>query len=463
MIPVTCMAGKSLAVFGLGGSGLATAKALIAGGAQVIAWDDDAPARDAAQAADIPVADLHDIDWSAIAALVLAPGVPLTHPAPHWSVGLARAANVEVIGDIELFCRQLKLLPPSMLIAITGTNGKSTTTALLAHVLLANGAPVEMGGNIGTPVLALAPPDGKRIYVLEVSSFQIDLAPSLAPTIGVLMNVTPDHLDRHGTFKDYAAIKERMVMASDLALIGVDDDTSLAIARKRGETGGKIACFSATRTLDTGFVAKIGKAGTKIIWRSSAGRIELADLMGHPALRGAHNAQNAAAACAVASALKLDPNSLAAAVATFPGLPHRLEEVGRRGNVLFINDSKATNADSTEKALTSFHDIFWIAGGRPKEGGIASLRRHFGRVAKAYLIGEAAEDFARALEGHVPFELCGTLDVAVAKAAADAARWTSREPVPVVLSPACASYDQYRNFAERGDHFRRLVAELPGV
>lgn len=368
MIPVTCMAGRTLALFGLGGSGLATAKSLLAGGAKVVAWDDSASARGAAQAAGITIADLHGIDWKDIAALVLAPGVPLTHPVPHWSVGLAREAGVEVIGDIELFCRERRGRTPTPLIAITGTNGKSTTTALITHILRKAGMMVEMGGNIGAPALSLAPPTEGLVYVLECSSFQIDLAPSLDPTIGVLTNITPDHLDRHGTFEAYAAIKERLIENSDLAIIGVDDDPSVAIARRRGEAKRNVACVSAGAKLNLGFYAQVKAGRVTVVWKTPGGKIELADLTGVASLRGAHNAQNAAAACAVASALRVPPETIRAAIRTFPGLPHRMEQVGRIGDVLFINDSKATNADSAEKALLSFRDIFWIAGGKAKEG-----------------------------------------------------------------------------------------------
>lgn len=463
MIPVTCMAGKRVAVFGLGQSGLATSRALIAGGAKVVAWDDAPDSVEAAKGEGIFCMDLREIDWSDVTSLVLAPGVPLTHPAPHWSVELARKANVEIIGDIELFCRErAKTLPQSPFIAITGTNGKSTTTALVSHILSTVGLDTQMGGNIGTPILALKPFAPGCVHVIECSSFQIDLAPSIDPTIAVLLNISQDHLDRHGNFANYIAVKERMLPRADLVLIGVDDAYSFNTMRKLADGQRKMACFAGREKLSNGFYAKTTVASTRIIWKSPAAKIVLADLTGTRSLRGAHNAQNAAAACAVASALTVKPEAIAAAVKTFPGLPHRLEEIGHINNVLFINDSKATNAESAEKALSSFAHIFWILGGKPKEGGISSLVPEFGRVKKAYLIGEAAADFARTLEGKVPYELCGTLDVAVAAAARDAAALKTRSTLPVLLSPACASYDQYRNFEIRGDHFRKLVEALPG-
>lgn len=456
MTPVTCFAGKRVALFGLGGSGLATALALKAGGADVTAFDDSEKSRDRASAEGIAVADLRHEDWAQFAALVLAPGVPLTHPVPHWTVELAQAAGIEIIGDIELFCRERAAVAPlAPFVAITGTNGKSTTTALIAHMLRHAGLAVEMGGNIGTAILSLAPPAQERVHVIEMSSFQIDLTPSLAPSIGVLMNVSPDHLDRHGTIEAYAAIKARLVAGADVAIVGIDDPMSRAIYDALVETGGHVHAVTADMLPGDG-----SHFDRQQIFEFKDGVTRLvADLSGIGSLRGAHNAQNAAVALAVGEALGIDEAATVGALASFPGLAHRMEEVGRRGETLFVNDSKATNADSAEKALTSFERIYWIAGGKPKEGGISPLRDHFPRVVKAYLIGEASEDFARTL-GEVPHELCGTLDRAVAMAAADAARDEGGERV-VLLSPACASYDQYRNFEIRGDHFRDLVRALP--
>ncbi len=457
MTPSTTFAGRTVALFGLGGSGLATALSLKAGGARVIACDDNPARMEAAAQQGIGTGDLRQAEWTTFAALVLAPGVPLTHPAPHWTVDLAKAAGVPVIGDIELFCRERAATSPDApFVAITGTNGKSTTTALIAHVLAACGRDVQMGGNIGTAILSLAPPSPDRVHVIELSSFQIDLTPSLAPTIGVLLNLTPDHLDRHGDMAHYAAIKERLVAGAAHAIVGVDDEFCRAIAGRR------------TGPLTRVHVGEAGE-GPGILARNGVvidGRREpaepVADLSGIGSLRGAHNWQNAAIAYAVASELGITPDAFAAALATFPGLPHRMEEVGRRGAVLFINDSKATNADSTEKALSAFQRVHWILGGKAKEGGIASLAPYFPRVAHAYLIGAATEDFAATLDGQVPFSRCGTLNAAVAEAAAAAERDGTGEPV-VLLSPACASYDQFRSFEDRGDQFRALVRALPGL
>jgi UDP-N-acetylmuramoylalanine--D-glutamate ligase len=459
MIPVTSLAGRTVALFGLGGSGLATALALQAGGAKVVAWDDD-PTRVAnAGAQGIGTGDLRDADWPRTATLILSPGVPLTDPEPHWSAALARAAGVAVVGDIELFCRErARIAPEAPFVAVTGTNGKSTTTALIAHILREAGRDVQMGGNIGTAILSLEPPARERIHVIECSSFQIDLAPSLNPTVGVLLNLSPDHLDRHGTMENYAAIKERLIAGSAHAVVGVDDEPSRAIAARRAETGRALRRISSRPLAGDGVFAE----GADLACRSAEGIETVADLTGVRSLRGAHNAQNAAAAAAVATVLGVSGDAIRTGIATFPGLPHRMEEVGRRGRVVFVNDSKATNADSTDKALAAFDRVFWILGGKAKAGGIADLAGWFPRIEKAYLGGAATEAFAATLDGTVPFARCNTLDRAVAEAAADAARSGAPEPV-VLLSPACASYDQYSNFEVRGDHFRSLVRALPGI
>lgn len=450
-------------MFGLGLSGLATCRALLAGGAAVLAADDSAAGMDAARKAGLPVADLRGADWSGLAALVLAPGVPLTHPQPHWTVLAARSAGVEIIGDIELFCRERATrMPAAPFVAITGTNGKSTTTALTAHVLRSAGREVAMGGNIGTAILALPPPAVERVHVIEMSSFQIELTPSLAPSVGVLLNITPDHLDRHGTMQNYAGLKARLVAHAARPIVGDDDDYCQDIGeRLRLAQRVWVDVISARSREPLGWYA----SGTELIarapWTGPLGTF--ADLADAGALRGRHNIQNALAASATAMILGVAPQQVAAALATFPGLAHRLEQIGHVGRALFVNDSKATNADSTVNALAAFAGgIHWILGGRAKEGGISTLKPYFPRVAKAYLIGEAADGFAATLEGAVAWERCGTLDAAVAAAARDAAASDAAEPV-VLLSPACASYDQFRNFEVRGDAFRSLVAALPGV
>jgi UDP-N-acetylmuramoylalanine--D-glutamate ligase len=467
VIPVTTFAGQKVAVFGLGGSGLVSASALLAGGADVVAYDDNADSVTKANAAGIPTADLRGVDWSKLRALVLAPGVPLTHPAPHWSAQLAQKAAVPVIGDIELFCRERHwLAPDAPFVAITGTNGKSTTTALAAHLVASAGMDAELGGNIGTAILSLQPPQAAhiqplRVHVIECSSYQIDLAPSLDPSIGILINLSEDHLDRHGTMEHYAAVKERLVAGvppEGTAIVGVDDDWCRTIADRLAQSGKRVVRISVRHALADGVYVE----GERIVHAVAGIATPIAAIGGIGSLRGVHNAQNAAYATAAALALGLSPTAIQAGLRSFPGLAHRMEEVGRRGSVLFVNDSKATNADSTAQALACFDDIFWIAGGKPKTGGIESLREFFPRIRKVYLIGEAAEGFAATLGSAVSHEIAGTLDEAVAAAARDAETSAAREPV-VLLSPACASFDQYRNFEVRGDAFRSLVQALPGV
>lgn len=467
MIRITTFAGKPVAVFGLGASGIATAKALMAGGAEVVASDDNAASLAAAADAGIPTADLKETNWAKFLALVVSPGLPLTHPEPHWAVHQAKLAGVEVIGDLELFVRERRKQSFDVpFVAITGTNGKSTTTALIGHILDEAGRDVQIGGNIGTAMLSLEPFAPGRHYVVECSSYQIDLAPSLDPSVGVLLNITPDHLDRHGTIENYAAIKARLPAGSRRAVVGIDDEFCSKIAGQilEGSKGGgpeTLMRLSTRKDAD----GEVGVEGTRVVVRRGDGAGEIVDLNGIGSLRGLHNAENA---CAAAAAVMLLPDPLSAqqiarGMASFPGLAHRMEQLGHQDRTLFVNDSKATNADSAEKALTSFPgDIYWILGGKPKAGGIASLSPHFSRVAKAYLIGEASDEFAATLEGTVSYERSGTLDTAVAAAARDAAASEADEPV-VLLSPACASFDQYRNFEVRGDAFRALVAKLPGV
>jgi UDP-N-acetylmuramoylalanine--D-glutamate ligase len=462
MIPVTTFAGKRVAIFGLGSSGLLAARALVAGSAQVIAWDDDDKKIRDAQAAGLNTKNLRELDWSEIAALVLAPGVPLTHPRPHWTAHLAHYAGVEAIGDIELFCRERgKSGRQCPLVAITGTNGKSTTTALVAHLLKRAGIDANLGGNIGVPALALGPFESGRAYILEVSSYQIDLAPSLRPTVGILLNVSEDHLDRHGSMENYAAIKERLpanVEQDGAAVIDVDDAFTRAAADRIERAGKTVIRVSVESSLRDGYYADSGR----IVRAVGGKRQAVADLAGIGSLRGIHNAQNAACAIATCVALGIRLDSIQRGLISFPGLAHRMQEVGRKDGVLFVNDSKATNADSAAKALASFPDIFWIAGGKPKTGGITSLASYFPRIRKAYLIGEAAGEFARTLEGKVPYEVDGVLPAAVNAAARDAAASGLKAPV-VLLSPACASFDQYPNFEVRGKAFADAVLAIPGM
>ena len=460
MFPATTFKDKKVAVFGLARSGTATIEALLLGGAMVHAWDDSAPAVEKGRAAGLPISNLHQIDFATLDALVLSPGVPLTHPEPHWTVLKARHAGIEVIGDTEIFAREAKAAG-SRIVAITGTNGKSTTTALTGHVLQQAGLDVDVGGNIGKAVFLLRQPVKGRVYVLELSSFQIDLMPRLDPEVGILTNLTPDHLDRHGTMENYASVKARMFASQrkgDTALCGVDDDWCAAIAEKTVATGADLRRVSVVKDLVDGITAHDGVLRDK---RAGTVRVEI-DLRAMPALKGRHNWQNACMAYGAATALGVDAKTIAAAMASFPGLAHRMQQVGRVGEIPFINDSKATNADAAEKALSSFGNIYWIAGGIAKAGGIGPLKPLFGNVARAYLIGQAAKDFAATIGAAIPHEDCGTLENAVAVALRDAQE-DGKPGAVVLLSPACASFDQYPNFEVRGDAFVRAVAQLPNV
>lgn len=459
MIAAHSMLDKTVALFGLGGSGIATAKAIAAGAARVIAWDDNPESVARAQGAGIDTSDLRLVDWKQFSSFVLSPGVPLTHPRPHWTVDLARAAGVEIIGDVELFVRERNLAGKnSPFIAITGTNGKSTTTALIAHIIRASGRDMQLGGNIGTAVMTLEPPADGRHYVVECSSYQIDLAPSINPTAGILLNLTPDHLDRHGTMQHYAEIKERLVAGSETAIVGVDDSFCAAIADRLERAGKPVIRISKRLPIPNGYFAD----GATLYLAENGAKTAVASLQGIGSLRGEHNAQNALAAFAACRSVGLSADEINAGLKTFPGLAHRMEQVARQGRTLFVNDSKATNADAAAPALSSFPRIYWIAGGLPKEGGIASLSGFFPRIAKAYLIGEAAPQFAATLGEAAPYEISGTIAAAVEHAARDAAGDGSQEAV-VLLSPACASFDQFQNFEKRGEAFRSAVLALAGA
>ena len=335
MIPITVFAGQQVAVFGLGKSGLLSAHALVKGGAEVIAYDDNEKSVAEAKAAGIKTQNLRELDWSQVSALVLAPGVPLTHPEPHWSAKLAHKAKVEIVGDIELFCRErAKSGSQCPLVAVTGTNGKSTTTALIAHLIKTVGRDAQMGGNIGVPVLALEPFAAGRVYVLEVSSYQIDLAPSLKATVGILLNISEDHLDRHGSMENYAAIKEWLVAGADTAVISVDDDWTRAAADRIERAGKKVVRVSVLGPLRDGFYAE----GSRIL-RATGGKMQqVADLAGIGSLRGAHNAQNAACAIAACLALGLDLAAIQKGLVSFPGLAHRMQPIARKSSVLFVNE-----------------------------------------------------------------------------------------------------------------------------
>ena len=461
MIPVPGFSGQTVAVFGLARSGLAAARALVAGGATVAAWDENAGSRATARAEGFDLVDLEAADWSGFAALVLAPGVPFTHPAPHWTVAAARGAGVPVMGDIELFARAVNAAPEHRrprVVAITGTNGKSTTTALIGHMLREAGRDARIGGNIGVGVLGLEPMHGGAVYVLELSSYQLDLTSSLKPDVAIILNITPDHLDRHGSMDGYVAAKRRILLnqsKGDTALIGIEDAygqqicTEITAANRR-----TIWPFSAKKAIGRGVYALGG-----VLYDATDGPArELVDLKAARSLPGRHNWQNAAAAYAAGRALGLSAREAVRGLMSFGGLAHRMETIGRIGKVRFVNDSKATNIDAARQAMSSYPKFRWIAGGRAKEGGIACLADLFPRVERAYLIGEAALEFEASLAGKAPTVQSRTLESAVRAAFKDAG--ASGEDEIVLFSPACASFDQYTDFEARGEAFRAAVHAL---
>jgi len=431
---ITCTAwrGKRFAVLGLARSGAATVRSLVASGAEVVAWDADEAQR--ANVRGATIADFETIDLAGFHALVVSPGVPLN---THSLAVKARAAGVPIIGDIELFADARPELPPHKVVGITGTNGKSTTTALVHHILQAAGVPSLMGGNIGLPILAqepLAPNErGAGVYVLELSSYQIDLTQSLECDVAVLLNITPDHLDRYDGFDAYAASKARLfAMQSDVhdAVIGLGDDASARVARSLSSRGEHLTKISPGVCMD------------QSRW---------------PSLQGPHNAQNALAAIAVAKALGVPERDIDRGLETFTGLPHRMARVATLDGVTYVDDSKATNPESAAPALAAFPRVHWIVGGRAKGDDLDACAPSFPHVVRAYTIGEAGPLFARVLAGQVPVEEAGTLDAAVQRAATNARRGET-----VLLSPACASFDQFRDYEARGAAFRAAVEALSG-
>ncbi len=442
---------------GLGKSGLATARVLSQSGAQVLAWDDDEGKRRSAGGG-FRVGDLTRCDWSKVSCLVWSPGIAHTHPRPHPVAVAARAAGVKIVCDVELL---LRAEPNARVIGITGTNGKSTTTALIGHILKRCGIPAAVGGNLGTPVLEFDSQGDRGAYVIELSSYQLELTPSLGANVAVLLNITPDHLSRHGGMDGYMAAK-RQIFANPkkpgIAVVGIDDDPCRAIAAEMAKLRERPVIPVSVETNPAGGV--FVKDG--ILFDATGGAAEtVMDLQQAPALPGRHNWQNAAAAYVVARACGIERAAAVEAIRDFPGLPHRQELVAVIDGVRYVNDSKATNADAAEKAMACYSAIYWIAGGQAKEGGIASLAPLFPRVRHAFLIGEAAAAFGDTLLGSAPFTQSGNLATAVAEAAAMAARDRLRGAV-VLLSPACASWDQFANFEERGDIFRQCVQEIPG-
>ena len=419
-----------IAVYGLGLSGMSSVKALVKAGAMVLAWDEKEERRVEAIETGATLLDFVQNGFGAAGVLVLSPGVPFTHN-PHPVVQRAKADGLEIISDIEILhrCRHGRET-----IGITGTNGKSTTTALVAHILTACGRDIMLGGNIGKPVLEQSLPSTGGLIVLELSSYQIDLCPTFRPDIAVLLNVTPDHLDRHGTMEEYAAVKARMLDGANTVICSVDDKYCKDIAKDR--------TIIELTLKDDELTAKLPDVQT---------------------LRGMHNRQNMMAAYHVCRACGCDEADIIEAMKSYPGLPHRQFPVRTINGVSYINDSKATNVQSTATALGTYPNIYWIVGGRQKEGGLSGLEEFSGRIRKAFIIGEASDDFAQWMDiNRIEYSLCGTLDVAVleAHAAAQNDRGAPGGAGVVLLSPACASWDQFRSFEHRGDTFQQLVDAL---
>jgi len=504
MIDLSFMAGRAVGVMGLGKSGLAVARALAIAGADVRAWDDRTEGRARAAAAGVPLADLGGAGFDGITALVLSPGIPHTWPAPHPVAARARLAGVEIIGDIELLGRAE---PAAGFLGITGTNGKSTTTALIGHLLAAAGQRIAVGGNLGPTVSDFPALGAGGWYALEMSSYQLELTFSIAYDVAVLTNITPDHLGRHGGLEGYIHAKGLIFSGRDrhqTAVIGVDDAPSRAIAQRLVAEGHwtvipvSVSGEALGGGKETGLPAGVYVRDGLLIDATEEVTLEVLDLTRAPALPGRHNWQNAALAYAAAVAAGASPAQIAAALPTFPGLAHRQQcvaEIAGAGAVVsevagagaggaadggagagqavagrasacvrFVNDSKATNADAAARALVCYPDIYWIAGGLAKEGGLEGLEGLLGAVRHAFLIGAAEADFAAWLEGRVPYSRCGTLAqatrAACARARADQAAGIVRGPATVLLSPACASFDQFANFEQRGDAFAALAAEI---
>lgn len=456
MITLPFTSGERYAVLGLGVSGMTAARALLAAGARVSAWDDAPAKRDAALGAGITVVNLADADFAAFKALVMSPGIPSSFPKPHPVAARAKAAGTPLICDIELL---LQAQAAARFVGITGTNGKSTVTALIGHILTQAGLSPEIGGNLGPAALGLKALGPQGHYVLELSSYQLELLASRALTVGVLINITPDHLDRHGGMDGYVAAKRRLfglIRDGGTAVVGLDDEPSRAIATELQAEGRlKVIGISASRPVGGGVYG----VGGRLI-DDSHGRAErVLDLAYAISLPGVHNAQNAAAAFAATRALGLDPDRIAQAIVSYPGLAHRQERVATIDGVQFVNDSKATNGDAAAKALACYDTIYWIAGGLPKEGGIAGLDQFHPRIRHAYLIGQAADEFATTLRGRIPTTLSGTLEAAT-RAAFEQARAERARNAVVLLSPACASFDQFANFEARGEAFKALVHAL---
>jgi UDP-N-acetylmuramoylalanine--D-glutamate ligase len=458
MADSTPFAGETVAVMGLGRAGLPGALAMARLGARVLAWDDSEAARRQAEAAGVTLADLATADFTGIDSLLLSPGIPHRLPAPHPVAARALAAGRPIVCDADLLFRAVRATGSAARFAgITGTNGKSTTTALLGHILARAGRPHGVGGNLGVPALGLNILGSEGVYALEMSSYMLERIAAIRFDAAAMLNLSPDHLDRHGDMAGYLAAKRRIFDRQDedaTAVVGVDDEAGRAVAEALAGGPAQLVRISGARAVPGGVYVE----NARVIDARGGHPYRIASLVRHPTLPGAHNAQNAAAAAALALALRMPPEDVAAGIASFPGLPHRQERIAEIDGVLFVNDSKGTNADAAARALACYPRVFWIAGGRAKEGGIAPLAPLFPRIARALLVGESAQAFAATLAAHgVAHEVAETLEAAVPAAFA-AAR--TEAPAVVLLSPAAASFDQFANFEARGDAFRAAVARL---
>lgn len=464
MIPVQGVEGQTIAVLGLGRSGLTAAKALRAGGANVLVWDDNAEARDKAEAEGFPATDLtRQNAFEGVNLLVVSPGIPHLYPTPNRVIAAAMDAMVPVDNDIGLFFRSISnpdwemFEQPPRVVTVTGSNGKSTTSALIHHILTNAGRPAQLAGNIGRGVLDLDTPEEGEVIVLELSSYQTDLARALTPDIAVFTNLSPDHLDRHGGLGGYFAAKRRLFAEGgpDRAIIGVDEAEGRYLAGQLSvapEDDRVIRISSGQKLSGPGWLVYARK-GFLTEWRKGR-QVASIDLREIPGLPGAHNHQNACCAYAVCRSLGLAPRVIEDGFKSYGGLPHRSQLLGEKNGVKFVNDSKATNVDAAAKALGAFKNIRWICGGLEKEGGLDGLKPQLGNVSKAYVIGREAAEFALKL-GDIEKDICTTMEAAVVAAAAEA------QPGDVVLlAPACASFDQYNSFEKRGDDFAAQVAKV---
>lgn len=457
MIDLSHLCGKTIAVLGLGKSGLATVRALINAGAIVWAWDDNAAGREQIEPLGLAPINLSECDWTEPDMLVISPGIPSTFPTPHPAAEKARRAGKAIICDVELLCMAQSDVPT---LAITGTNGKSTTTALTAHILESAGIKTQAGGNFGNAALGLEPSTADDCLVLELSSYQLDLLEHAAFDACALLNITPDHLDRHGGMDGYVGSKRRIFARNKgpkWAIISVDDDHCTKMAIELAREGGRhIVEISVKAPVDRGIYVS---EDAWLIDDLAGTQTRILDLTTVHHMPGRHNWQNIAFAYALCRARGVDAPAIIEGIMSFPGLAHRQERLGSIDGVIFVNDSKATNAEASAKALSAYRNIYWIVGGKPKEGGIAGLAQYYPHIRKAYLIGAATDEFADTLGDDLPWRKCQTLDRATREAFADAKASGDDSPV-VMLSPACASFDQFKSFEARGDAFRDQFNEL---